>query len=293
VPPSSALPAATNTLNPSPGDAVRDEELALLRKLALTKKHWWQEPAILIAAMAFLLSLVTTIISAWTSHQKDIHDQQEQLVKLILDMKDLRLQWSDISNQYKNDPGTLSSLRTTLATQERAIQRYAVALARSLGSNASTGEFVILAQDSVVEGNMTEAVSLYELAISASASPLDVSWALRNLAGLEMRFDSPEMRTAGNANYQRLVDLDAEYPDLNKEVGLKLFVKTIGEFEWGEALMRIDCKEARLHFDKAQSHLSSVPVVFREGVERNLTDRNVSIQGGKILAPACPATSSQ
>jgi hypothetical protein len=287
MPSSSAPPSAGDILNPASDDAVRDEQLALLRKLALTKKHWWQEPAILIAAMAFFLSVITTVISAWTSYQKDIHDQQEQLVALILDMKDLRLQGADLSNQYKNDPGTLAALRTTLSTQERAIQRYAVAIARGLGTKASTGEFVILAQDSIIEGNVTEAVSLLELAVSAAASPLDVSWALRSLAGLEMRIGSPEMRTAGNASYQRLVDLDVEYPDLNNDVGLKLFVKTIGHFEWGEALVRTDCKEARSHFDKAQSYLSNVPVAFRESVEHYLTDRNVPIQNDKIVAPAC------
>jgi len=291
VEPSSTPPIAAETLHPSREDALRDEELALLRKLALTKKRWWQEPAVLVAAMAFLLSLVTAIISAWAAYWNGLHDQQAQLEKLTLDIKDLILKEPEIKEEYKNNPAVQSYIGTLLNTQERAIQRYAVAIALNLGTNASSGELVILATESDHAGNVTEAISLDELAVSAAASPLDKSWALRNLAGLQIRVNaSPAMLAAGNANFQRAVDLEAEYPDLKEESYLRSYIKTIVELSWGGALISTNCEEAHSHFEKAQSYLSSASVADRQRLMDVLAAGNIPLRGDTILTPpSCPA----
>src|SRR6516164_9648549 len=157
----------------SPEEARRDEEISLLRKVALSKKPWWQEPAILIAGMAFLLSLVTAITSAWTTYWNDIHEQQARLEKLILDMKDLQLQYDDVSVKYKDNADLLANLQTLLNTQRRGVQRYAVDIAMSLGTRASASELVVLGQDSSAAGLRSEALSLFQLAVSASTTPMD------------------------------------------------------------------------------------------------------------------------
>jgi hypothetical protein len=290
VEPSSPPPTVANGSSLFRQDMLRDEEVALLRKLALTKKRWWQDYALLIAGLAFLLSFVTTMISAWTAYWKDIHDLQAQLVRLTLDIKDLRLQEVDISKQHKDEPILRSNLLTLLNTQERAIQRDAVDIAQSLGTKASTGQLVILAQDSAIAGNVKEAMSLYDLAVSASASPLDESWALRNLAGLQTQvIGSPAMRAEGLANFQRALDLEVKYPDLKEEPYLRSYIKTMVELQWAHALVPADCNEARVHFGRAKNYLSDAAPADRQRLEQQ-----TSLRGDATFTPpGCPATPGQ
>jgi hypothetical protein len=105
--------------------------------------------SVLIAAMAFLLSLVTTMISIWTGHVKDVHDQQAHLVVLTQDLLNLDLKVPEIRRQYEISPD-LHSILTSIAQQERSIHGDAVALALGLGTNAPAGELITLAKVSAV-----------------------------------------------------------------------------------------------------------------------------------------------
>jgi hypothetical protein len=92
---------------------------------------------------------------------------------------------------------------------------------------------ITLAHASLGVGNVLEAKQLLVLAVSASASALDKSFALRELGALQIHvIGSPEMRAAGNANFQRAVDLEREYPDIKEAPALGLYIKTITEMAW-------------------------------------------------------------
>lgn len=60
------------------------------RKLSSgTERRWWRNYPLLISAAAFALSLITSLISAYTSYRRDIHDQQTQLSFLTQSLQDL------------------------------------------------------------------------------------------------------------------------------------------------------------------------------------------------------------
>jgi hypothetical protein len=139
---SSPPPADSDrAIPPRSGVSFSDEEIAALLRLARDKKSWWKDYSLLIAVLAFLLSLVTTMVSTWIGHLKDVHDQQTQLLSLTQDLQDLDLK----SRQYRQQYSLGGPIFTSIAQQERAIHSDAVAVALGLGTNAPTGELIILA----------------------------------------------------------------------------------------------------------------------------------------------------
>jgi hypothetical protein len=271
------------------------EDTDLLLRLARNQKGWWKDYSLLIAGLAFVLALITSLITAWTGYVKDIHDQQARLAEIIQNMQDLILKRPEVRQRYKDSPGDLPGILTLIAQQERSLRQDAVAIALHLGTNARTGELITLANVSLGVGNVLEAKQLLTLAVSASASALDKSFSLRALGTLQMHvIGSPEMRAAGNANFQRAVDLEREYPDIKETPELGLYIKTIAEIAWAAALTPTACNDAQLHVKQAQSYLSGAPVAVRSNVENRLSESRIPLSGGTIVAPpGCSPTSDQ
>jgi hypothetical protein len=279
---SSPPPADSDrAIPPRSGVSFSDEEIAALLRLARDKKSWWKDYSLLIAVLAFLLSLVTTMVSTWIGHLKDVHDQQTQLLSLTQDLQDLDLK----SRQYRQQYSLGGPIFTSIAQQERAIHSDAVAVALGLGTNAPTGELIILALASQNLENIPEAKHLLTLAVAASRSALDKSYAMRLLGALQIRGGSPEMRAAGNANFQRAVDVESEYPDLQEAPPLELYIKVITESLRVHALMATSCNEALLHMKRAQDYLSGAPAAVRLNAKNMLAAGGVAFSDGMVLAP--------
>ena len=142
-----ALPNASNK-NSEPEATLLTEEVKILRKLASAQKRWWQDYSLLVAVMAFLLSLTTAIISAWTSYRNDIHEQQAQLATLTQTLQDLSVQQVELPTKhkdlYKANLPVYQALVNLMVNQYSSVLKNAVSLAIRLGDDASTGELVTL-----------------------------------------------------------------------------------------------------------------------------------------------------
>ena len=193
-----ALPI-TPSLNSEPEATLLVEEVKILRKLASVKKRWWQDYSLLIAGMAFFLSLTTSIISAWTSYRKDIHDQQAQLSSLTQSLQDLSVQETQLPDKYKelykDKPFIYQSIANLLQNQYSSVLNNAVSLALRLADNASTGELVTLSFGTSTLGNLTKTLQLLDLAVSVANGPIEKSYALRSLGSAEILVGgTPECR---------------------------------------------------------------------------------------------------
>jgi hypothetical protein len=103
-------------------DVLSREETALLLRLARNQKSWWKDYSLLIAGLAFVLALITSLITAWTGYVKDIHDQQARLAEIIQSMQDLILKVPEVRQRYKDSPGDLPGILTSIAQQERSLR---------------------------------------------------------------------------------------------------------------------------------------------------------------------------
>src|SRR5579862_3156733 len=110
-------------------DVFSKEEIASLLQLARNQKSWWKDYSLLIAALAFALALITSLITAWTSYIKDMHDQQARLAEITQSIQNLILKVPEVRQLYKDSPGDLPGVLTSIAQQERSLREDAVALA--------------------------------------------------------------------------------------------------------------------------------------------------------------------
>jgi hypothetical protein len=193
-----ALPI-TSSQNSEPEATLLAEEVKILRKLASVQKRWWQDYSLLIAGMAFFLSLTTSIISAWNSYRKDIHDQQAQLSSLTQSLQDLSVQETQLPDKYKefykDKPFVYQGIANLLQNQYASVLNNAVSLALRLGDNASTGELVTLSFGTSAMGNLTKTLQLLDLAVSVANGPMEKSYALRSLGSAEILVGgTPECR---------------------------------------------------------------------------------------------------
>jgi hypothetical protein len=271
-------------------DSLLIEGISVLRKLAQNRKPWWKDYSLLIAIMAFVLSLATSVISVWTSYRKDVHDQQAQLAGITQSIQDLLIKDAEIAAKDKKDeeeakasptgisvPAAANPIHGIIASQASTLLRNSAALALRLGTNATPGELTTIAQGSANAGNLVEAHRLLEIAVTSATNANEESLALRRLGEVELRWSavlpsqspprnwralfgdhvltSSEMRERGNLHYQQAADLEAKYKDLLTLPQAVAYLKLAAEMDWARALTFIDdCNEARIHFARAQRY---------------------------------------
>ena len=176
-------------ISPSLSKELHDLNITLTRK-----KPWWNENgSLVVAAMAFILSLVVAGISALTSYNKDIHDQQIQLATVTQQIADLEIKAVELAAKYKDDPVTQVQINDLLFAQHATLLQDAGDIATRLGTNSTSSALITIAQRDLNLGSIEEAHRLLLLALSAARTPVDTWAALRNLGFVEIRYaTSPE-----------------------------------------------------------------------------------------------------
>lgn len=247
-------PKVPEELHPKLEGRLLAEGVALLRQLTQTKRSRWENYSVFIAALAFALSLVTALVSIYTSKLKDIHDQQAQLTNLMQSIEDnyIKLQKPENAGDF--------GLRDLVTSLVIALQRQAVVTALNLGSNATSAELVEIAVGSESGGDLTDGESLLKLAVANANTANEKSLALRRLGSLEIVGwrNSPERRKQGDDAFRQSLKLDEEYRDLRLIPGIDLYLKIATELDWSSALATQDCADARTHFEDALKYFKDV-----------------------------------
>lgn len=240
----------TQTLSP--------EELAKIRTLISGKAAKVDYP-LLISALAFLLSLTTSIISAWTNYRKDIHDQQAQLAGNIQSLQDLSIKQTEIKTTYK-EPQTAISISSLIHSQENTVLHNASDLAKRLGTNATTTELVTIARGLINYGSVPESRQLLQTALKAAQNANEESLSLRNLGALEIKWaNSPEMREQGQSRFRQAENLETKYPDLAAIPGTVAYLKALANLNWASAVAFLNCRDARGHWTTGMQYLAGAP----------------------------------
>jgi hypothetical protein len=238
------------------------EELIALKALAAKpQRPWWQDYPFLVSVLAFALSLLTSIISAYVAHTRDIHDEQSQLAATLGTIQDLNLKQVELHEKYKNSPyeGQASGL---IANQVNSALHTAAKLGLQLGPKASSADLTAIAQGVYGLGEYQVSLKLLQYALTAAESANDKSIALRDLGFYTIRTGrGGTALKAGEDYFQQALNLDREF-DLSDQPLVIAWLRSSAQFGWASAVAPMDCAAAQRHFSEGIKVLSSAPLTI-------------------------------
>src|SRR5262249_14794253 len=97
------------------------------------EKEWYKNPSVTISLAAFLISIVTTVTSAWHTYKQDIDGKRHQLYTILSQITNNRLQWFDYVMKYKDDQAAVNSIAAEFYGQTTSLAKQAYALVNGLG----------------------------------------------------------------------------------------------------------------------------------------------------------------
>jgi hypothetical protein len=272
--------------NPLPATAFTEEELIALKALAnKPERKWWGDYPFLVSLLAFILSLTTALISAYESHQRDIHDQESQLSAALGTLQDLNLKEVELHVKYKDTPYETQAAGL-INNQLNSTLRTAGELGLRLGTNATTAELAGIAQGLYGLGDYAATEKLLRYALSAAETANDESIALRELGFYLIRTGKGGAALKQGEDYfAQAFNLDRKY-DLSEQPYSISWLRSSAQLGWAEALAPIDCPAAQKHFGEAVAILAAAPATIDFDQQR--AQAKQQWPGGIGGVPACP-----
>jgi hypothetical protein len=231
-----------------------ENEFSLLRKeidLLTTIVEKREPKLLLMSSLAFVLSLGTALVSAYTAHQKDIHDEQQELAVTLQQLQDMPIKTQDMITKFKSTPmeffvtGALSNQTTTLLYHARD-------LALDLGSAAPASSLLAVGEALASQPDYVGATKVLELAIANARNFIDETSALRELGFIEVfTGDTPMIKNEGNALFEKAMGVATKYPDVLKQPPFLAYTYGWTESSWAAAWAPSDCDKAKAHLDEA------------------------------------------
>jgi hypothetical protein len=240
-------------------DFSESEILALKELASQPKRPWWRDYPFLVSVLAFALSLLTSVISAYVAHERDVHDEQSELSATLGTIQDLNLKQVELHEKYKNTlyEGQVSGL---VNNEIASTLHTAAKLGLQLGSKASTADLAAVAQGVYGLGEQQLSYRLLEYALTAAESANDKSIALRYLGFYMIRNGKGSNSfKLGEDYFRQALAVDQEY-DLTDQPGSVAWLRSSAQLAWASAVAPIDCVSAQKHFSEAVTILLAAPL---------------------------------
>jgi hypothetical protein len=232
-----------------------DELIALKAIAAKAKKSFWTDYPLLISLSAFLLSLLTSLVSVYVGHKKDVHDQLTELSTAIRTLRDLNLKQIEIAEKYS---GSASEGRANaLITNEvYNTTMMAAEIAFRVGTSATTASIIPISQNLYHYGQYSRATALARIGLDAAQTAEDETTALKWLGKIKIQDTTVQSTAEGNQLYLRALNYEQRYGEV-KDPNLVQFIKAGIHLDWASALAQTKCDDARKHFSDAKVMVDS------------------------------------
>ncbi|HXT78574.1 MAG TPA: hypothetical protein VN702_03345 [Acetobacteraceae bacterium] len=217
---------------------------------------WWKNAAVLIAALAFVLSLATSLISAYTAHQKDVHDQQAALSAVVEKLLQIPVTETTLlaSASGRNTP----NLGPVFTEQSRMLTLEAYTLARRLGNGAPAPELMNVAMNLASFENYPAAKQMYKQAASVADNFSDEVSALRNLGVAMIRLaQTDHERAEGEQAFEKAMDIGAKYPEVARNPDEIAYTHALTQLAWTDAWSGFDCTKSEFHLQQADKFVQA------------------------------------
>jgi tetratricopeptide (TPR) repeat protein len=151
----------------------------------VTGRRWFQHPSTLIALLALLVSLGSTVTTIENNRSQAANMARQQLLMLVQGLTQVPQVQTQISSTYKNDVQARINLAGSEATAELIQAELATQLIESLHRNVAPSEAYEVAIALGDRGDLTQALRYYGVAIHQSAAdPVVLAGAYRGQAGV-------------------------------------------------------------------------------------------------------------
>ena len=269
---------------------LSSDDIAAIKALPRARDNgFWKNYSLLISVCAFLLSLATAIISAYVSHQRDIHDQLSELNNAIRTIQELNLKHIEVTTKYSGIQG--NPAEELIRNQIYIATISAADVAVRVGSYATTASVIPISQNLYGYGQYQKAKQLAEIGLTAARSAEDESAALVWLGAMKFKLQTPEAIKEGNQYFEQARHLDVKYAISDSD--LAAFIEAGVELNWAESLAFFDCNLAQKHYSEGWKILSSAGptadlITLRQAASAKL---NTGI-GGVISCKPLPVATS-
>jgi tetratricopeptide (TPR) repeat protein len=139
------------------------------------KKPWYRQPSTLIAVVALIVSVMTTLYSQAASKQESIRSKKEELRRLVISLIDIR------QAVLKASPLPESPEIQSASREQRVYLQAAQRLVRQIPLEVSSYEYQVLAEELASAGELSEAEDYFRRSVSASTSPFETLQSLGSL----------------------------------------------------------------------------------------------------------------
>jgi hypothetical protein len=252
---------ATNDESISPSLKVHfnSAEVIALKELAVKRrKGFWRDYSLLISLCAFLLSLITAIISAYLGYRRDVHDQLNELSTAIRSIQELNLKQLEVNEKYSGSNAANPAI-ALISNQIYNATITAADIAFRAGTSGTTASIIPISQNLYNYGQYARAEALAKIGLSASITFEDETTALRWLGTMKIEAGTAESVAEGNELFVRALNFEQRYGPV-RDPRITSLIKATLLLNWADLLAKRDCEQARKRFSDGIQFLNSAGV---------------------------------
>lgn len=237
------------------------------------KEPWYRDTSFIISSAAFLISLITSGISAYRTYRQDINSRKDALQSTIQQYYSTSL--ANVANQFAfqkdlsgpTDPRYAISqyfvggANTIVQNANVAFAKQALSLVNELGRNASS---VDLGETAVILGSVNQfnaGDELYKRAIDNSSNSVEYLGATRGLAAQQYYLGNKDESLL---NIKKSLDVFSKFPnEANSEYVNFTTAQTY--LFWAGFVRATDCKLSNENISQAARYVELLSPLVRQG----------------------------
>jgi hypothetical protein len=237
------------------------------------KEPWFRDTSFIISSAAFMISLLTSGISAYRTYRQDINSRKDALQSTIQQYYATSL--ANVANQFAfqkdlngpNDPKSASSqyfaggANTIVQNANVAFAKQALSLVNELGRNASS---VDLGETAVVLGSVNQfsaGSELYKKAIDNAINSVEYLGATRGLAAQQYYLGDKDDSLL---NMKKALDVFSKFPGENNNEYVNYTTAQTYLF-WAGFVRATDCKLSNENISQASHYVELLSPIVRQG----------------------------
>lgn len=233
-------------------------------------RPWWRDGATLVASMAFIFSLGTTVFSFVQSENTRIGQAKSELRGLIVQLNKNDSEESEISAKYKN-PITLATYLARLNNERGVVAYQASEIAKDIEGHVTNQEHLNIGKAlAKIDAHVELAEMHYTKAVKLAKSPHDLANAYLWIGRL--KFNKREYDADRVAFSKSLVEL-SDIPDGWNRDGAAYYNAQMEMFWAGAEGAANFCDNYRIHVARTQNAAKLTNVVNRNRVLTQLKEQ--------------------
>jgi tetratricopeptide (TPR) repeat protein len=218
---------------------------------------WYRDPSLMISAAAFFISIMTTVVSWYRTYQQDMISLKTELRTISHQANSLILQNVELLTKYKDNHQAYMQASSTLNSQNIVLAKAAYSVVKQLGRSASSMDLTQTASALIQSHEFVLAEELLKEAAKRAEHAVEDVSALRILSNTQL-----QLGKTGEAreSIAKALEVFRRYPaEANGQANVDMTQAYTLVF-WANAVGSADCQTVKYNLDRADEHLSSLPL---------------------------------